>query len=596
MPSETIDLILNAKDQASSVIRGVTGSFTELNQALELAKKAVRLLESAFTSLVSAGAEAESADIRLIAALKRHAEESDKTKQAIDNFAESLMWATATSDEMIKLGIAKFINFGMTAREAMTAMKVAMDFAAGAGIDLQTAINLIAKAHTGAVGALSRYIGSTKDAAGETASFSDQLNQLQNMFRGAAQTELTTYAGRVREMKIALDEFKEGLAKALGIVDTVKGAFAGLADVLRQIPMLFGWLAASATSTLDAVTQTFSLFGQTLAQVGSLAQAILSGNLTAISYESTRLASVAVTNAAVFKEVWNNAMTMQTQFWAQFGRMFESGWDKAKAAAAQGSRSVQQSFEEAFSPSGKGKSAWSRYVGDIASSINQELGPTIDIELQRQKESFEIANQVIAEEEKDLLAGNANYVRGVVKQTTNGIKQSADEAKRYSEITQSNFGMVTDVITAMFGNLRNSVARTDEQMFQDFYQLFMIPLLAALPDWIGKIVGMFTFFDVPENDRMLINEGRRAAMFLHQGLSEGMAKLVPPAINITATPATLALAGGYNEPTSKIELHFHGPITDRSFIERHVVPVIEQAAKNKRSSLALRPPLATGRY
>src|SRR3990172_6596477 len=142
---ERIDIIIGAKDQASKTLQGLKNSIIGIGTAyLSWQGAKTILLDS-----IKAAIESEKVYDALSDAIDRHGGAWRVVEKRVRAFTSELQRTLGVSDEVVAQGLQKLIDAGMNTAKAMDAMRLATDVAAGAHIDLNSAIDLVAKASVG---------------------------------------------------------------------------------------------------------------------------------------------------------------------------------------------------------------------------------------------------------------------------------------------------------------------------------------------------------------------------------------------------------------------------------------------------------------
>lgn len=185
---------------AQAVISGVTGAYHQLSQFVG--------------DSVHAFADAEAADVKLVAALRQH---SLATPQVIAQYHElgaTFQRTTKFSDDEIASMQALLTQVGGVLPSAMAgALKASTDLASGLGIDLQSATTLVAKAAAGHTENLGKYGIAVSQAAVESRGFDAVLEAVNRQFGGQAAAEIETYAGRIKQIGNSWNNMQEAVGE-----------------------------------------------------------------------------------------------------------------------------------------------------------------------------------------------------------------------------------------------------------------------------------------------------------------------------------------------------------------------------------------------
>lgn len=300
MPSNNvIEIILEAVDQASSVINGVSKTVQDANDkaadSLSKATDNTEVLEQAFGKLrqaagalgiaIGAGAifnkyidsagEAEMASVRLELAYKNLGIRTGQTIESLNNFAATIQRTTTFTDEQVAAMQERLFRFGtLTGDTFVRTQRAVVDFAAAMQMDLGGAAQMLGRAledpsrgmlilrRSGLILSENQK-GLIKDfmKAGETAKAQAViLDELDKRFKGTAETVANTLTGSIQQLKIAYDDLFEGtkggtdafkvlaqeMTRALqdeNIRSGFNAIFGLLAEMTRLVSgAIFGWI------------------------------------------------------------------------------------------------------------------------------------------------------------------------------------------------------------------------------------------------------------------------------------------------------------------------------------------------------------------
>jgi hypothetical protein len=200
-------------DLSGSIVKMAAG-FVSAQAVIGLTTKAFHELADFAGESIKAFADAEAADVKLTAALRQH---SLATPEVIAQYAAlgaEFQRTTTYSDDEIQSMERLLTQVGGVMPSAMQgALKAATDLAAGLGIDLQSATNLVAKAAAGHTETLGRYGITVSQAALETKGFDAVLEAVNRQFGGQSQAALDTYAGKIQQLENSWNNAQESIGK-----------------------------------------------------------------------------------------------------------------------------------------------------------------------------------------------------------------------------------------------------------------------------------------------------------------------------------------------------------------------------------------------
>jgi len=287
MPENTVQIVINAKDQASQVFRQVeksTATFaqrtkknldmikTSINQLSSTARWGFLGLSGAIAGATYAYVKQEKMEQKLRAALQANLKVVNKSIEPWKKFAAQLQRVTTYGDEANLEAMALLNTFQLTEKQIQKLMPRVQNLAAMYDMDLRQAALQVGRALTYGASALSRYGIVMTDAEKQA-------------------WELTTQQERVNLLLKILDKNTGPAAKALR--NTLGGAILALknefGDLMEQIGEMFKpWLMKQINTLIDlfrewkesiaaltpeqrrAIVQMTLMGGAVLALIGSL--------------------------------------------------------------------------------------------------------------------------------------------------------------------------------------------------------------------------------------------------------------------------------------------------------------------------------------
>jgi hypothetical protein len=124
--------------------------------------------------------------------------------------------------EILRESYQKLITSTGSATKANELLQLSLDVSAGSGFDLLTVNQDLAAAYVGQTRSLRKYNLGLTQAELKNLKFDDAVKKLTASFKGAGETELTTYAGKMRVLTEAADNAQEiiggGLVDALALL------------------------------------------------------------------------------------------------------------------------------------------------------------------------------------------------------------------------------------------------------------------------------------------------------------------------------------------------------------------------------------------
>ena len=196
---------------------------------------------------------------------------------AVNDYIEGAQKASTFTDDELRPSFEDLVTVTGSAERAMDLLDVAMDVAAGKGIDLETATKAVARASEGQFAAVNKLVPGLIDLDDKTMTAEKAVSLLASTFSGHAQAATETTAGKMKNMTRDIGELTEKLG----------------ASLLPALTSLAGFLTDSMLPALDKVSGdngALVLFGvaaagPVLTAVGHLKTAVtgLNGALTLLA-------------------------------------------------------------------------------------------------------------------------------------------------------------------------------------------------------------------------------------------------------------------------------------------------------------------------
>ncbi|MEM4260534.1 MAG: hypothetical protein QXG00_04820 [Candidatus Woesearchaeota archaeon] len=129
--------------------------------------------------------------------------------QYFNNLASIMQKITGISDEVVKDAIQVGLQMGISAKDMEQTIKTASDLSATFGIDLKSAVEMLAKAQEGETTQLTRLLPNLKDTIKNAKDYSEILGVIGDRVKGAAEAQGNTLAGSMNKLKQAFGDLKE---------------------------------------------------------------------------------------------------------------------------------------------------------------------------------------------------------------------------------------------------------------------------------------------------------------------------------------------------------------------------------------------------
>ena len=162
------------------------------------------------------GAAEDQKSVRLLETQIRAATfATDAQIRANEQFIASMQFTAAVSDSELRPALANLVRGTGNLTDAQTLLKLSLDISAATGKDLATVTQAMGRAATGNVGALARMGIPLDENTKKSKDFNKIVEQLTRTFGGASATAVASFDGRMRQLKIGLDEAVESIGYAL---------------------------------------------------------------------------------------------------------------------------------------------------------------------------------------------------------------------------------------------------------------------------------------------------------------------------------------------------------------------------------------------
>lgn len=162
-----------------------------------------------------AAVEDQKAQDLLAQQLRTSAMATDDVIAQNEQFISSMSMSKAVADDELRPAMANLVRSTGSVEVAQNLMSTALDIAAATGKDLETVTMALGKAANGQTTALTKLDPSLKGVIDSESTLDDITNALSVSFGGAADVAAQSYEGRMKSMKIAMDETKESIGAAL---------------------------------------------------------------------------------------------------------------------------------------------------------------------------------------------------------------------------------------------------------------------------------------------------------------------------------------------------------------------------------------------
>jgi hypothetical protein len=283
-----------------------------LKKALVPAIAVVGALAAGLGFAVQAAAEDQKAQELLAQQLRTSAMATDEAIASNEQFISSMSKAFAVADDDLRPAMANLVRSTGSVEVAQSLMNTALDIAAATGKDLETVTLALGKAANGQTAALTKLDPSLKGVIDSSSTLDDITGALAVSFGGAASVAANTFEGRMKGMKISLDETKESIGAALlpallGLLNILKPVADWAQENTRVFLIVIGVIGSLAVAIIAAnvAMKLYTLY----TQLATAAQFLFNAAMAANPIALVTIAIIALTAAMVYLEIKFQAMS-----------------------------------------------------------------------------------------------------------------------------------------------------------------------------------------------------------------------------------------------------------------------------------------------
>jgi hypothetical protein len=217
--ADTADLVkgLNkAQNETEKSGSRIGSAFAAVGKAAALAGAAVAAYGVKLAvDGVKAAIEDEAAQVRLANSLKNTTDATDAQIRSVERQILATSLAVGVADDQLRPALDRLTRSTRDVTKSQDLLDLALNISAGTGKSLESVTNALAKSHDGQNTALGRLGIGIDQTKLRTMSFEDIQKSLNQTFAGASAVAAETYEGKLRRMRVALDEAKESIGAAL---------------------------------------------------------------------------------------------------------------------------------------------------------------------------------------------------------------------------------------------------------------------------------------------------------------------------------------------------------------------------------------------
>jgi len=210
--------------------------------------------------------------------LRRNTGATEAQAAAVERWITKTQNATGIADGELRPALSALVAVTKDTSKAQDLLGVAMDIATAKGKPVVTIAEGLAKAQNGNIDILSRYGIATKNAAGETLSFDQILQNASKTFGGSAAAAAETAAGKAAITQAKLADLSETIGsfllpfveKATAWIQRLVDRFSNLSDGTKKLIVKVALIAAALGPVTFAFGKLTSGVGKTIKVLGNV--------------------------------------------------------------------------------------------------------------------------------------------------------------------------------------------------------------------------------------------------------------------------------------------------------------------------------------
>ena len=614
---KNVSIIVGAKDAFSQIFGKLKGSFTEINQAVELAKKVWAGLEETFENTIGAAADEQEIFERLNNSIELVGAKSETASPKINQFLREMQDTTRYGDGEMAGVLQKLITLtGDFSDETFDAAKIVADMAASGMFDLESAARYVGMAMSGNVEMLARYIPQLKASSGlitENMSASEKWAVASKLLRehmgGMAQHELGTFNSETARLKNEIEDVGEAIGYIfLPAATEVVSTFADWArnvslaitpqlefnEAVRQGAQVF----KDYKSEISETDPTLNDYLDTLMRTGQMpdpkpvvpenTEDILAGAKSGLEALNESLKNQSATLDATYSSgsIGGKLLGDLENHTNKAKENLGSLWDWVDRSSSEEADKFKKTWDDAFQAYNNTSDDSITASFDRMAEINGMKKASDDDYLKNLKSNFDLTEEQWAQ----LLGITVAQYRAQVK----AAKEAEDEKARLAQnakniIANGAYALNRQLVDAMFG-ARLNLQEVWKGIAKDFMMMFLEEVERAIAKAVISWLAKLALFDQHDNDMMAMKSGLDYASFFVAGVDEGMAKA-----DLGRRFIGYSALSGLNRVTpsaANITININNPIGTEEYVRANVVPAIEALARRLETNIVINEPAA----
>ena len=164
---------------------------------------------------VQAAVADEKAQATLAKTLENTTKATKDQVKAVEVYIDKTARATGITDDELRPSLDRLVRSTKDVTKAQALQQLALDISAGTSKDLATVTEALSKGLDGNLGALKRIGVPLSESIIKSKDFDAAVKELSKTFEGQADVAANTFEGRMKRVRVAIDEAKEQLGTSL---------------------------------------------------------------------------------------------------------------------------------------------------------------------------------------------------------------------------------------------------------------------------------------------------------------------------------------------------------------------------------------------
>ena len=411
----------------------------------------------------------EQAFARLEAQMIATGENSEAAAKAFNDLAGELESTTKFGDDAVLSAAALAKSYGLTNDQALELTRTAADLASATGDTLESAVEQLTASYSGNVKSLGKLVPEVKGLTKEQLAAGDAVTLLSKRFAGAANKEIQTYAGAVKQASNAFENFREAFGTLITQNKTIvtvvnnigklfkflqeavennqeamtdfinfglRAAVVGiglLVDATRGLILTFGYVAEAAANVTSAVFEAFADIAKAIERVtgkSGLADIFIEGAGAADKFSQDTLETVSKVDG-VFEDISNAVEKFSTDVF-EAGESTDKGMGKADKATNTYGRTVAKTAEQVEKLREETEKYLSSTAGELLTpieKINREEAESFK-ELEKNIKKLGLTESQVRQKSLEI---TAQFMKKRGEILDKGYKEESEKAKKAAE-------------------------------------------------------------------------------------------------------------------------------------------------------------------